>query len=256
VISFQYCSYIWNKVIRRTAIDRPPTFIVGCGHSGTSLLLAILGSHFRIHPIPYESGIALNGKEHFISKLKEFDIQAISAGKTNWIEKTPKHIYHIEEILEWCTDARIILIIRNGGDVASSLQARTGSLEKGIRRWVEDNLAGKAYWEHPSVHVVKYEDLIIDFNSTTKEILSFLGEGYDRSIMDYHKAPRKWYSNKIAKPSTPAAGNHEQHRNWQINQPLFDGRGRWKTMSEEDLSLLNDIGGDMLADLGYSICDS
>ena len=47
-------------------------------------------------------------------------------------------------------------------------------------------------------------------------------------LLDYHKTEHRWYSDKIEKPE--AIKTHEDHntnRNWQINQPIFDGRGRW-----------------------------
>ena len=233
-------------------IDSPPVFVCGCGHSGTALLIAILGSHSRIYAIPGETRIAkYDGPQRFQRALKRFDRMTISARKRRWVEKTPKHICHIGKILKWCPDARILLIIRDGRDVAYSFKMRTGSLEKGIRRWVKDNLAGKEFWENPNVHVVRYEDLVSDFESTVRDMQSFLNEDYECGMKDYHKIPRKWYSDKIAKPKATFKMDHEQYRNWQINQPLFDGRGRWKKMSAEELSLVNDIAGEMLAEFGY-----
>ena len=243
--------YLWNKVARRVRIDSPPIFIVGCGHSGTSLLLAILGSHSRIYAVPFESNIA-SKPERFHAAKEAFDKSAVSAGKYRWVEKTPRHIYRIGRILKWCPDARILLMIRDGRDVACSIQARAGSLEQGIRRWVKDNLAGKKYFKHPNVYVIKYEELVVNFEFALKDLLSFLNEAYEEGMKDYHKIPRKWYSDKISKPSTAFGKDHGQYRNWQINQPIFDGRGRWTQLSAEELSLLTDIAGDMLAEFGYT----
>ncbi len=249
---FLYFPYCWNKVVRHVTIDSPPVFIVGCGHSGTSILLVILGSHSRIYAIPYESYIARrDNPRRFQKALKRFNRLTISAGKRRWVEKTPIHIHHIGKILKWCPDARILLMIRDGRDVACSIQSRFGNLEKGIRRWIEDNLAGKEYWGNPNVYVVKYEDLVSDFEFTVRNILSFLNEEYEGGMKDYYKIPKKWYSRKMTKPLTTMGKKHEQYRNWQINQPLFDGRGRWKKMSTEELSLVNGMANEMLIEFGY-----
>lgn len=254
---FQSCRYYWNRVVLRIRIDSPPVFIVGCGHSGTSILLAILGSHSRIYAIQHESRIAKHDQPQlFQEALKRFDKLAISAGKHRWIEKTPRHILYLERILKWSPDAKILLIIRDGRDVACSIQARTGSLEVGARRWVEDNLAGKEYWHNSNVLVVKYEDLIGEFELTTRRILNFLNEDYEYEMKNYHKIPRKWYSNKITKPLTSDEIDHKQYRNWQINQPLFDNRGRWRKLSAKELTLVSDIAGELLAELGYTKKDN
>lgn len=256
-ILFEDRQYHWNRWVLRITIDSAPVFIVGCGHSGTSILLTILGAHSRIHAVPYESRVAIiNKKSKFHRKLKEFDKQAVVARKRRWVEKTPRHILHIGKILKWQPNAKIILIIKDGRDVAYSIQKRTDSLEGGIKRWVEDNLAGKKYWGDPNVHVMKYEDLITDFETTITGVLSFLNEEYECEMKDYHTKPRKWYSDVISKPETVHEGkNHEQYRNWQINQPLFDGRGRWKEMSADELFFINSIGGSMLAELDYAKTD-
>jgi hypothetical protein len=38
-----------------------PVFIVGCGHSGTTLLTAMLDSHPQMHAYPGESNVFLRG---------------------------------------------------------------------------------------------------------------------------------------------------------------------------------------------------
>ena len=247
------CRYLWNKWVRRITIDSPPTFIVGCGHSGTSLLLSILDAHPRIYSVPFESGIA-NGEKsgNFLNALKKFNVSAVAAGKNRVVEKTPKHIQRIGKILEWAPEAKIIVIVRDGRDVAYSIQQRTGSLEEGIQRWIDDNLSAKEFWNHPNVYLVKYEQIIEDFEESLTGILSHIGEAYDTSLQDYHKTKKSLYSRNVSKPETAFGENHRQNRNWQINQPLFDGRGKWKNLSDSELSYVIEAGRPLLEEFGYT----
>jgi hypothetical protein len=245
--------YLLQRLFQGVRVDSPPVFIVGCGHSGTTLLLAVLGAHSRIYAVPEETFVAYSaGRRRFRRWLRRFDRWTVAAGKRRWVEKSPKHIHRVRQILGWCPQARVLLMVRDGRDVTASIKARKGTAEEGISRWVEDNLAGKAYWDHPNVLVVKYEELVADFRGTCGKILGFIGEDYEEGMRDYHATPKKWYSEKIAKPSTAFGDNHDQHRNWQINQPIFDGRGRWKELSEEELATVNRVGGSLLAELGYA----
>ena len=42
-------------------------------------------------------------------------------GKTGWLEKTPGHLYYIDDFARACPDARFIHLVRNGADVVASL---------------------------------------------------------------------------------------------------------------------------------------
>lgn len=244
--------YYINGIARKRVIESPPIFVVGCGHSGTSILLAILAEHSKIYAIPFESSLGYKQPHETSRLLKNFDKWTIAEGKSRWIEKTPRHIRCIDKLWELCPEAKILLILRDGRDVACSIQDRTGSLETGIERWVNDNRAGQMFWHHPNVHVLKYEDIIENFEGTIHGVLDFLGETFEPGMQEYYKTPKRWYSQTMSKPSDPFGKQHKQFRNWQINQPLFDGRGKWKRMTDEEKQRFKDLAGEMLIEYGYS----
>ena len=121
-------------------------------------------------------------------------------------------------------------MLRDGRDVVCSLKHRTNynSFEDRLERWIYDNMAGLPYWKHSNIMVVKYEDLIEKTTKTLKDIFDFLGEQYTEQVLKYHQQEKCWYHTKIIKPEKVLTQDeHHQLRNWQINQPLYDGRGRW-----------------------------
>jgi hypothetical protein len=243
-------NYLVNRYCKGIKIQAPPVFIVGSAHSGTSLLLAVIGTHSRIHPVPFESKI---GYKSLKKKLYfwRFNLLAIAHGKSRWIEKTPKHIHCIEHLLEIHPAAKILLIIRDGRDAATSFKARFGDLDKGINAWVTDNLAGKQYWDHPRVMVVRYENLINDIAQTARKVCAFIGEDFEPALLEYYKEPKYFYSDIIEKPSSVSGKDHDQYRNWQINQPVFDGRGKWRSLTENEKKLIKETANNLLVELGY-----
>lgn len=242
-----YPKYKWGKNID---IENPPCYIVGSPHSGTSILLAILDAHSKIYGVPYETQMFMRPlKQYWMPKY--FDLLAISNGKTRWIEKTPMHIEYISNIFSLNKKSKVILIIRDGRDVASSIQKRSCSITVGIDRWMDDNKLGQQYWDHPNVHVLRYENIITDFVDTISSVLEFMGESYEDNCKNYNQKDRRYYASKIEKPENASGKNHRQHRNWQINQPLFDGRGRWKTLNQDEKNIINEAAAEMLKEYGY-----
>lgn len=232
-----------------------PIFIVGCGHSGTSIMLAILSNHPHFHPITYESALFKRSESEIRAIMLQWDQKCMEAGKKRWIEKTPPHIFHIKRFLLHRPQSKFIIMLRDGKDVVCSLKYRTEykNFDTRVDRWIYDNLAGLPYWDHPNVIVVKYEDLVSKTEMTLKKVFSFLGENYLSEVLDYCKHQKYWYHSEIAKPmSVETHTEHHKLRNWQINQPLFDGRGRWKTeMSDEEKEVFKDKTQQYLQKFGY-----
>ncbi len=71
-------------------------------------------------------------------------------------------------------------------------------------------------------------------------------------LRNYHQSPRYFFTHRIEKPPNAFGENHEAYRNWQINQPLFDGRGKWKNLTQEEKQLIKDRVGEMLIEYGYT----
>lgn len=229
----------------------PPVFIVGCGHSGTSLMLRLLGAHSQIHGIPRETGIAAGTVSRLRRESRRLDCLTARAGKRRWAEKTPKHILHIEAILEAFPRARIIMMLRDGRDVAYSLYRRTGNLEESIDRWLFNLKVGRSWWGHASVHVVRYESLIVDFEATMRGVFEFIGEEFEEEVKQFHEKPTGTGALRADRPTSVSGENHISYRIWQVNQPLFDGRGKWREFSTQELDLVLGRAGAELAELGY-----
>lgn len=239
---------------------KKPIFIVGCGHSGTSILLAILGDHPSFHPIPQESNLFMKSDHETRSTLCQWDRECREAGKKRWIEKTPTHIFQIGKLSLYRPESQFIIMLRDGRDVVCSLKARIPNalFSTMVDRWIYDNLAGLQYWNNSMVKVVRYENLVANPQEILKDVCEFLQEEYTPSMLDYHKTPRFWYSDKIQEPETHIGQDvHTQLRNWQINQPIFDGRGKWKTeMTEEEKAIFKDKAQKYLEQFGYVENDS
>ncbi len=247
----------------------PPIFIVGCGHSGTTLLLAILSVHSRLHSLPYETSCATKDDAEMDWFVRRFNEETAAAGKARWIEKTPLHIYELPRLLARFPDARVILMLRDGRDVAASLRARTGDLEDGIRRWLDDNAAGEPFHDHPATFVVKYEDLIATRDQTLRALIEFLEEPFEPTLLTHEAGDFRFYgifsqAHRVAAeideldapPPSVSGADHRLHRSWQARQPVFDGRGRWqRELDDQELEMVMRLAGAKLAQYGY-VADS
>ena len=213
-------------------------FIMGCGHSGTTILNKIMGNHKNIYSINHETGFFVNYKseadEKIIKNLESLD-KRIELNK-KWIcEKTPAHVYGINRIFKLIKSPKIIVIIRDGRDVVASLNKRYEDFDKSVNRWIDDNTEWLNNQHKDSFHLLRYEDLVKEPQIQLKKICDYLQEEYDDNILNYEKEKKE-----LPVFDGPMEGkNHLELRKYQLNQDLYDGSKRYlKDLTEQQMNLL------------------
>lgn len=131
------------------------------------------------------------------------DSIALKNKKNIWVEKTPMHLYCIEEIQKRIPDAYILHLTRNGIDVVHSLVkattdnpaqwARFGgwwrkywkgySIDDAIKIWNKDINITKACLEKPRNILVKYENLVSDPFSSLLNLCKEIDIRYDENMI-------------------------------------------------------------------------
>jgi hypothetical protein len=192
-----------------------PIFVVGSLGSGSTLLRLMLDSHSGI-AIPQETGFMravlanewipfwLFGGEWFgrlglttdelRARLADFygslfRDYASRRGKRRWGDKTPFHVWHLEEIVRLFPDASVIGIVRHPGGVASSLHERFGyDWGRAFRHWVRINrrLVHGAGLVGERFRLCRYEELLLRPEPIVRELLEWLGEPWDERVLRHH----------------------------------------------------------------------
>ena len=115
-------------------------------------------------------------------------------GKNRWGERTPYYVLHMPLIKKFFPNAQFIHMIRDGRDVALSVEVRANDF--GIyndyisaEMWVKYVDEGKRLGAQLGQDYieVRYEDLISEPETVMKKITTFLGEEYDAALVNYKK---------------------------------------------------------------------
>jgi hypothetical protein len=182
---------------------------------------------------------------------------ACKQGVDRWIDSTPTNIPHLLRIKKDFPDAKIIHIIRDGRDVALSLDKRgwsrplPGDRNKGL-------LAAGLYWEwivrkgrkfgsilQPDYFEVRYEKLVHEPAETLQRLAIFL-----RHDLDYGCIQKA----SIGSVKTPLTSFKED-----LERGQFTPVGRWRDENKfppGQLVLFESLVGDYLQQLGYELSNS
>jgi hypothetical protein len=178
---------------------------------------------------------------------------AHNQGVGRWADCTPEHLAYIPRIKETIPEALIIHIIRDGRDVAISLEK-----QEWIKPLPWDRnrplIAGAAYWDWivrkgrrdgtrlgRDYYEVRFEALIDDPRGVLAQLSAFIE--YD---LDYDRIQRAGIGS-VNEPNTSFSGNKDE----------FNPVGRWRSsLAAQDLEQLEGMIGDTLEELGYTLAGS
>jgi tetratricopeptide (TPR) repeat protein len=233
--------------------QKPPTFLIGFPRSGTTLLDTILGSHAGIVVAEEKPMVAAMSRTfgqietiQNLNRLPEADLCRLrdvyfeelkiqlGMGRDGKlvVDKLPLNIIRAGIISRVFPDAKFILLLRHPCDCVLSCFMQTFKLNDAMVNFLSLEQSARLYaavmelWSlytqklHMNMHVLKYEDLVQDFEGTCKSLIKFLGLEWDDNMRNYRKTAldRK----RIRTPSYT-----------QVTQPLYkEARGRWTNYRE------------------------
>lgn len=262
--------------VERPEVDDVPILVVGCHRSGTSLLRRCLDSHSRIAVpaetlfleylgamvgVPKaDKGFAAVGQdlENVRAELRDrvtgwFRAYARSRGKPRWADKSPGTANALEGVDHLLyARARYVWITRDGMDVATSLGGATPvwwQVEPLLRFEADPFVAAAHYWvdlnakiarfaaDRPDrVHRLRYEDLVERPEPVLREVLAFLGEAFEPSILDFNRAEH--------------TGGPEDHH-VSTTTGFEDNRGKHRRLPIETQRRMWAVVAPTMASLGY-----
>jgi hypothetical protein len=216
------------NIPRINKMDQDPILIGGCGRTGTSLMSAILDAHPDIISYPAETNIFESDRKFRSPRLNSFRNkvrfyrflirQDIQKGTRRWCEKTPSNIDALDHIFkEFRNRVKIVLMVRDGRDVITSLHPLSKGYYISLKRWLIETSLTLQYSSHENVLVVPYESLTVHFDATMKKILDFLGSSFDDKVKEYTKfsgvqSHDAFHGNKLTGISTGSVERWRQDR--------------------------------------------
>lgn len=232
------------------AADETPAFLVGFPRSGTTLLDVILDSHPGIQTLEEKPAVSVleeevqrlpGGYPRALADLSAAELKGLRAVYFRMVDhfvrrqpgrilldKLPLNIVSTGLILRVFPAAKLIVAVRHPCDVCLSCFMQNFKSNAGMANFFTLKDAALLYdkvmglWRQyrevlpHAHHVVRYEDLIGDFEGQTRRLLEFLGVGWDEAVRAYAEHAR--LHRQIQTPS---------YR--QVVQPIYRrARFRWR----------------------------
>ena len=198
-------------------------------------------------PPPVPAGLTGEAAFRFIAAAP-FEAYAARHGKPRWGDKTPHYVHHVDLLRRLWPDARFVVLVRDGRDVALSLRRMPfgpNNAWAAAQWWARGVRAGvRAAESIPTrCSTVRYEDLAERAAEEVRRVCGFLGLSYSDDMLALENAdPARIVPDQAAWFPT-----------------LFDGIntsavGRWKReMGARDRRIFAALAGAELAELGYEV---
>ena len=229
---------------------KDPIFLIGFPRSGTTLLDTILRTNNSVEvieekPILKNFLIKLEKKtkndfnqldnleEEYITEMQNFYFQErkkyLQNKNTKFvIDKLPLNIIHIGEIIRFFPNAKFVFALRHPYDSVLSCFMQQFSLNPAMKNFLDIQSSSILYdlvmklWKIYkknfliNFHIIKYEEVVKNFEKTTKDAFNYLGLDWTDSTKNFHLTAQ----NRID-ISTPSYN--------QVTSPLYlKSISRWK----------------------------
>lgn len=253
-----------------------PIFLVGFPRSGTTLLEQVLATRpllktleekplvgamlnlLNLRGIEYPEGVPHLDQASLEDLREVYYLKASQFLPSDWngvfVDKLPLNIVDIFLIHRVFPQAKILLSLRHPLDVCLSCFIQNFRLNESMIHFLTVEDAARLYDRVMSLwrtytdrlplkyHVLRYEDLVTDFENETKKLFHFLEIPWDASVWDYHQHAKS--KGLIATPSYD-----------QVVEPIYRrSMYRWKNYSKQ-LKPVFDTLRHHIAAFGYSIED-
>lgn len=231
--------------------------ICGCGHTGSSILARIIGSHPSVYLVnPVSNMFMQHRRDYEDDHLKELISNADSESKSLILEKTARHVYHIDYIRKKYPNSKFILTTRDGRETIASLYDRTKNLQSSMDRYTNDSYMSLRQIGQKDVMLTRYEDLIDDTVKHLDNLCNWIGIDFSPEMLLYHHKPISWNMNNPY--SLGKMGEHEHLRNRQVNLSLYKQTRNWKdripnkfVSQVNEFFLKGNLGYRIMCDFGY-----
>jgi hypothetical protein len=163
------------------------------------------------------------------------------------IEKTPRHVLHMDEIGTAFPDALFVEVVRDPIDVASSLLGVPFESSRSVlsyaQRWAESIHAARRYGlaQPGRLWTVGYETLVAEPEATVRQLCAFVDLPYQQSMLE-----------EFGREAARNVGSDEAWKLDVSSGVLMDRKGIWrKRMTPGQAWLVAQATRDLRQELGY-----
>ena len=240
-----------------------PIFLIGFPRSGTTLLDSIFRTHENVEvieekPILKNFLIQLEKKtKNKLNNMKNLSNDEIKEMRNFYfnerdqyiknknakiiIDKLPLNVVHVGEILRFFPNSKFVFALRHPYDSVLSCFMQQFELNPAMKNFLSIKRSAYLYdlvmklWKiylkifTINFHYIKYEDVVTDFEKTTKKIFKFLNLDWSNKAKDFYKTAKDRID-----ISTPSYN--------QVTSPLYlKSVNRWKNYEENFKDVKNNL---------------
>jgi hypothetical protein len=185
----------------------------------------------------------------FVALIEHFRPPSDTAHRLRAIEKTPRHVLHLDTLSEHFPDAQFVNVVRDPIDVASSLLNVPWEPSRSVislaHRWAESVLAACQFSaQHAErIHTVTYEILVREPEASTRSLCEFLDMRYEPAMLE-----------EFGSQAARNVGRGETWKRDVVRGVLLDRKGVWRErMSPGQAWLVAQSTGQLRREYSFSL---